>query len=616
MLLCGTAVASGQAVSFSRPSAIAAVEANSGSAVLSLVTADFNGDGKADIAYIGYIYGLQSYSLTVSLGNGDGTFKPEVTVAYYSDTAITCCGAADVDGDGKVDLILTDAQSNSILVYPGNGDGTFRAPVRTPLGNKGSVGFVTIADVNHDGKPDILMGTFVFLGNGDGTFRLHYMLDGGIAQIADFNHDGNADVILVLASGQLAICLGHGDGTFGQDLTIATPFPSQNIIAGDFNGDGEIALAMATAPGINQTADIAVLPGKGDGTFLQPVTTSGLIGPITAAADFNHDGKLDLIAITGVLLGLGNGRFRPPVFFGVTNPACAPDDPAMCSISYGVGMIADFNGDGLPDVAVATQSYESPTNTLLGVISLFLNDSPGDGFLETGVSSATYTWPVGANSLVSTFGVNLAPFTEPAQTAPLPTTLGGIRVHVLGAGQFDDQLAPLLYVSPTQINFEIQASGPFAYVGIEKVGSPFVARGMGVMIQPLAPGLFTLDASGLAAANAVRVSPGGMQTPVPVSSCVIAVCAGIPIDVTGAPVYLSLYGTGFSSVATSDTRCDIAGMSLEPSYAGPQTQIPGLDQINILLPSSLAGSGESAIRCSFGLASPPATTNTLHVRIR
>jgi uncharacterized protein (TIGR03437 family) len=423
-------------------------------------------------------------------------------------------------------------------------------------------------------------------------------------------------VLLVLASGQLAICLGHGDGTFGQDLNIATPFPSQNIIAGDFNGDGKIDLAMATSADINQAANIAVLPGKGDGTFLQPVTTSGLIGPITAATDFNHDGNLDLLAGTSVLLGLGNGRFRPPVFFGITNPACAPDDPARCSISYGVGIVADFNGDGLPDVAVSSQSYEFPTNTLQGVISLFLNDSPGDGFLETGVSSATYTWPVGANSLVSTFGVNLAPFTDAARTTPLPTTLGGIRVHVLAAGQYNDQLAPLLYVSPTQINFELQASGPFAYVGIEKVGSPFVERGLGVIIQPVAPGLFALDSSGLAAASAVRVSPDGRQTPVSVSSCLIGVCAAIPIDVTGAPVYLSLYGTGFSSISTSDTRCDIAGMTLEPSYAGRQNQILGLDQINIFLPASLAGSGESAIRCSFGPASPPATTNTLHVRIR
>src|SRR5258708_5253954 len=276
VFLCGTGLVSGQAVSFARPTAIAVVGANSGSAVLSLVTADFNGDGKADIAYVGYVYGYQSNTLTVSLGNGDGTFEPEVTVANYNDTAITCCGAADVDGDGKVDLILTDALSNSILVYPGNGDGTFRPPVRTSLGNKGSVSFVTIADVNHDGKPDILMDTFVLLGNGDGTFRLHYTFDGGVAAIADFNHDGNVDVILVRASGQLAICLGHADGTFGQDVNIPTPFPAQNIIAGDFNGDGEIDLALATAPGMNQTADIAVLPGKGDGTFLQPCTTSCL----------------------------------------------------------------------------------------------------------------------------------------------------------------------------------------------------------------------------------------------------------------------------------------------------------------------------------------------------
>jgi FG-GAP-like repeat len=326
----------------------------------------------------------------------------------------------------------------------------------------------------------------VFFGNGDGTFRPQLTFDGIASMTADFNRDGKIDVLVILSTGQLAVCLGRGDGSFGNDLVLTPPFVADSFVAGDFNGDGLIDLAIA--PVLNSAAaDLAVFLGNGDGTFRAPIVARGALpGRIFAAADINGDGKLDLIAGNGVLAGLGDGRFHPPVFFGVGNTACiagrGPGFPGfLCSPVYAAAVAADFSGDGQPDLAYAF-TYEQLVSTETGeaFVSVLLNDSPGNGLLAPGVSSATWTEPVAINSLVTAFGTNLAAVAQAATTIPLPTTLGGIQVHVSYRGEPDaDLLAPLLYVSPGQINYVLPgdyhvAAGTFAYIGIQKDGAPFL----------------------------------------------------------------------------------------------------------------------------------------------
>jgi FG-GAP-like repeat len=192
----------------------------------------------------------------------------------------------------------------------------------------------------------------VFFGNGDGTFRPQLTFDGIASMTADFNRDGKIDVLVILSTGQLAVCLGRGDGSFGNDLVLTPPFVADSFVAGDFNGDGLIDLAIA--PVLNSAAaDLAVFLGNGDGTFRAPIVARGALpGRIFAAADINGDGKLDLIAGNGVLAGLGDGRFHPPVFFGVGNTACiagrGPGFPGfLCSPVYAAAVAADFSGPGL-----------------------------------------------------------------------------------------------------------------------------------------------------------------------------------------------------------------------------------------------------------------------------
>src|SRR5207245_3256656 len=116
-----------------------------------------------------------------------------------------------------------------------------------------------------------------------------------------------------------------------------------------------------------------------------------------------------------------------------------------------------------------------------------------------------------------------------------------------------------------------------------------------------------------------RIS-GHDVTPVPVIACVGPNCSSVPIDLSGAPVYLSLYGTGFALAATSLSTCSIAGQTLPVTYAGPQIQIAGLDQINVLLPKTLAGAGNTSISCSLAaegqFSLPPSVTNAVTLAIR
>ncbi len=633
--------APGQAVSFLPPVDVpGSFNIKNAFANRSLAAGDLNADGKADLVVLRPFDTFPSSPIDVYIGNGDGTFRfiqslaPPRFVTFYSPVL------ADFNGDKKLDLIVMETRAGnpgstpSVVVFPGNGDGTFGAPLSTPVvpqDNSNGLLPITVLDFNRDGHPDAIAGQNVLAGNGDGTFRALASLDSPAWLSADFNSDGNADLLVVPAPGQLALAFGRGDGTFAKGIAVGTPFPAASWVIGDFNGDGRIDLAISpigARPGspadTTAVSNLAVLRGNGDGSFQTPLITGNAAGPILATADMNGDGKLDLIVGNSVLAGLGNGTFRFPVFFGVATPPCFPG-PTGCQVNTGTAaIVSDLNGDGAPDVIEAYSAWTPFFGFSVPGLSLLLNDSPGDGFLVNGVSSATYKWPAGAVSLVTAFGNNLAPATQaaPDTTAP-PTTLGGIRIHLRDRTTGRDstptpeRLAPLFYVSPNQINFEVSTTDTSVYVGIERVGFPYTAKGMVIPVQPVAADLFTLNSAGLAAASAVRVSASGNLDPVLAVSCSGAFCAAVPIDVGGNPVYLSLYGTGFdSSSPRTDTVCTVGGLSIEPSYSGRQLQIPGLDQINLLLPSSLAGRGDMAIQCSVGSGVTAVATGVLHVTIQ
>ena len=303
--------------------------------------------------------------------------------------------------------------------------------------------------------------------------------------------------------------------------------------------------------------------GNGDGTFQPALVSTGgqnastlVQSDVPIAADFNGDHILDLIVGNSVSLGKGDGTFNPPVYLIPPPFSCTIVGFQVCESDIDVSATADLTGDGLPDLVfgyrqmIAMQPATDQATQMALTLSILINDSPGSGFLVPGVSAATYTTPVGFQSIVTAFGTNLASIIATAGTGTPSTHLGGIQLHVRGSDG-TDQLAPLLYVSPTQINYVLpsvafQSFDPFVAVSIEHDGVPFVSEAVAFPITPLAPGLFTLNSLGLAAATAVRVNTDGTQTVVPAVSCTESGCVAIPIDLSSGSVYLSLYGTGFS----------------------------------------------------------------------
>jgi hypothetical protein len=346
------------------------------------VVGDFNRDGKLDIATFD-VSKDGSTRVVVMLGNGDGTFQAPVSYLAGQDTSSFEVG--DFRGDGRLDLAFANPNQNAVGILPGNGDGTF-APARSI-----NVGFrpenIALGDFNGDGKLDIAAISVpssgaatvsVLLGNGDGTFQapVNTPLTGtsppffGLVGTGDFNRDGHLDLVFIGAGlgglgGNLDVLLGNGDGSFHTTPPISLGFIT-GITVGDFRGDGKLDLAVsvdvAVAPTFGASA-VEVLLGNGDGTF-GPPTVYGGFSPV-AVGDFNGDGKPDIIGIVpafgdrsgiispasiAVLPGNGDGTFRRPVGYTV---------PAPSSLAVG-----DFNGDGKPDVVVTHSSSADLGNSV------------------------------------------------------------------------------------------------------------------------------------------------------------------------------------------------------------------------------------------------------------
>ena len=364
----------------------------------SVAVADINGDGNPDFV----ISTQMDDSATIFLGNGDGTFHG---VRDYLPLAIsqgistnvptpTSVGFGDFNGDGKIDMAVTDANNNAVTIFLNNGDGTFKESANYNAG--GNPSQVRVADLNGDGKPDLVVGFAgnngpngfsVLIGNGDGTFKpaVGYSnnITGGGAPtlaLADVNGDGKLDVVASTTNGaenaSFYITLGNGDGTFQQGIPMFTPAlcpggggqGAAYLLVTDVNGDGKQDIVGACDGGLHQTY-VSVLLGKGDGTFGAPTQFQVDTTPVAfAAGDYNKDGKIDLAVVNNyptpevsILLGNGNGTFQPAVNYSVFSSTFwqsyitqgffnlhAPEPDTIVA--------ADFNGDGKLDLLVGDNS--------------------------------------------------------------------------------------------------------------------------------------------------------------------------------------------------------------------------------------------------------------------
>jgi hypothetical protein len=333
-----------------------------------VLSADLNGDGKLDLVYLPSITSGAPISLRtpqVLLGNGDGTFAAAQAVPSIPASAgsLGRFAIADVNKDGKPDLVVvvaTNTSGSSLAVFLGNGDGTFQ-PGIVSVGPSSTNTFpnldarMGIADFDGDGAVDIVVSdlandTLSFLsGDHQGHFTLQdTWFDGNNPRdihVADLNGDGHLDFVAQGGlSSSISVYLGNGNGTFQPMVTYTGPHFTGSVVLNDINHDGHLDLVVS---GFNNTVDI--LLGKGDGTFSN--TSAGGssyagVGPtVVAVSDFDGDGTLDIAVAShngiGILRGLGNLTYQAPSEFPV---GPFPYNPA----------IGDFNADGHIDFAVAT----------------------------------------------------------------------------------------------------------------------------------------------------------------------------------------------------------------------------------------------------------------------
>jgi Big-like domain-containing protein/VCBS repeat protein/FG-GAP repeat protein len=371
-----------------------------------VVTADFNGDGKVDLAVS--TDGTLSACVAVMLGNGDGTFQSPVNYGNSNcgGSNVLAIVTGDFNRDGKPDLAVTSRQS-VVSILLGNGDGTFQSPVNYSTGVLNNANFPTeitaVGDFNNDNNPDLIIvgvggAAGVLLGNGDGTFHpaINFTVPTGgpfdnfSVAVSDFNRDGKLDAVVAdgsVFSNSIYVLLGNGDGTFKTPVKYGADTSPNAVAVGDFNGDGFLDVATCNF-GVNGplNGDVSILLGNGDGTFRTAVNyPSGSPGNMLVAADLNGDGHLDLAVQSeggyiSVLAGNGNGTFQTPVNYG-----------GGTNLGIAAG---DFNGDHRLDLALVdsvTQSVDLLLNIGKGAFEAsrfftLTSDVSGEGITAADVN--------------------------------------------------------------------------------------------------------------------------------------------------------------------------------------------------------------------------------------
>jgi hypothetical protein len=351
------------------------------------------------------------------------TFSPAVAYSTGAPGAIlngenNTVAIADVNGDGSLDLLVADycgsfkflacprgEATGMVSVLLGNGDGTFQSARTYPSGGFYAVA-VLVADVNNDGKPDLIMANGctqepdacptegsvgVLHGNGDGTFQPVQILDAGgvpyAMALGDLNKDGRRDVIVANrgggsnGDGSVGVFLGTGSGSLQSGKIYDSGGMEANfVVVADINNDDNPDVLVTNLASCQSCpGNLGVLLGNGDGTLKKVVTYNGDgLASGLVVADMNQDGMVDVVVNEGgvfnggifsILLGNGDGTFQPSVMYS-----------SMGDYNY-FPSVADLNGDEQPDVIVPNGQFCSGFKSGAGCVAVFLGN--GNGTLQT-----------------------------------------------------------------------------------------------------------------------------------------------------------------------------------------------------------------------------------------
>ena len=415
---------------------------------VAIVSAEFTGDGRSDVAVVGYDASGHA-ALEVLLGNKDGTFTVAAPVDL-GDVIVHALVAADFNGDRRPDLAIAVVNAlgqGGVDVLLGNGDGTFRAPVNVSLGSVIPVDLVS-AGFNSNGRTDLAVAgqdavtghidVAVLAGNGDGTFRASEPIDLGSGFLeglltGDFTGDGRTDLAVASDSDPslIRILLGNGNGTFRAPVTSSFTELAVPTVAGDFNGDGATDLALVTG-----ASTVQLELSQGDGSFSPAGKLQGSIPEPPVVAD-PGDGSSDVFVVNqagDILWRRGEPNspwaFAPPV---TINPGFPSRGIAFVPTRSGA-MIASID---LQQNAVSLYVYQGgqftragslPTGALPSqIIAADLN-----GNLDLVVLNA------GDGTLSVFFGTDVPPQFLPPVTIPVGLGVSGVEaVDMTGNGQLD-----------------------------------------------------------------------------------------------------------------------------------------------------------------------------------
>jgi hypothetical protein len=335
------------------------VSYSTGALPFTLIAADLRKNGRIDLVTVNMPNGIdQPGVVSVLLGNGDGTFQ--VHVDYSVGDFPTGVVAGDFNGDGKIDLAITNKFDNAISILYGNDDGTFQPQMSVAVGSEPTS--IGAGDFNRDGRTDLIASCVgsgvvsVLLNTGAGTFTRVDTSSGvlgpskSLVVTGNFANDGNLDAVISTET-QLYLLKGEGNGSFMSPTPVlgTTAGEIYSLVAVDINHDGKIDLAYGS---VGPTV-FSVVFGNGSGKFSTPVTSPIVAIESIALADINGDGFLDLVAAeqwlnsVAIVLGNGKGQFGLAKTVNLSGTVYGPNS----------SVVADFNGDGKLDLAVAETNF-------------------------------------------------------------------------------------------------------------------------------------------------------------------------------------------------------------------------------------------------------------------
>ena len=421
----------------------------------SVVVADFNRDGRADLA----VANAGSHYISILLGNGNGTFQAPANFA--TSRGPTSVALGDFNRDGLHDLVVSTYGSadyyfpnilTTVSVLIGNGDGTFQPEQRFEAGPGPNA--VAVGDFNGDSVQDLAVAAYgaypqrnntvaVLLGTGNGTFGAPQAFTAGNAvsyvAVGDFNRDGRSDLAASnYNDGNVSILLGNGDGTFRAAGTVPTGAAPWFILVDDMNND-QVPDLIVTG---HWSDIVSVVHGNGDGTF-QPhvwyLTGRGPTGMVLA--DVNSDGRRDVIVTNyfsttiSIFLRNADGTLQPADDFGVD----------LAPMAVGA---ADFNGDGQQDLAVGNYFSSSVSvliNRTFAPRAIAPAFAPAAGTYPGSVTVALTTATTGATIRYTTDG-SAPNASSTVYTAPfLVTRTTTVRAMASASGMTDSEIASATY---------------------------------------------------------------------------------------------------------------------------------------------------------------------------